>query len=118
MAKADDKRVFDADGELFFWTFFLLSMLPFFSSVGIVCYQSFMWMKYGEWLPITIDMAVDKFFRHSSLNEWLINPQSWYGLHKMISGTSLSPCLFIFSIFSAGLVFSLPYTFFLLNVDM
>lgn len=77
----------------------LLGCFPFSVAVCIIFHQSFMWMNSGEWLYITIDMAVKKLFNYSSFNEWLTNPQSLYGLHKIISNTSLSSFLFLFVAF-------------------
>ena len=71
-------------------------ILPFIAAAGVVLYQCFLWLKEGEW----VGMSATLFFRYylspdSPFVHWLDNPESWFGVHKLIIATPLSVFLFL-----------------------
>ncbi len=62
----------------------LISSLVFFAGIGIVGYQSFVWLKDGVWNALPLMAVFDFLFENTALHEWIQNPASWLGLHQVI----------------------------------
>ncbi|MDA2928509.1 hypothetical protein MYX84_00950 [Acidobacteria bacterium AH-259-O06] len=73
-----------------------LFILPFVFAGGVFLYQCFLWLKDGEW----VEMSATLFFKYflspdNPFVQWVDNPQSWYGLHYLLTATPLSVFLFL-----------------------
>jgi len=55
-----------------------------FSGLGLVCYQVFLWMKNGIWSEFPIGVVFNFLFENTFLAQWLSNPESWFGLQKVV----------------------------------
>lgn len=65
-------------------TAFLFGALVFASGVAVLGWQSFVWLQEGAWNALPM-MAVFEFFLEGTpLHQWLLDPQSWMGLHQLI----------------------------------
>ena len=53
------------------------------SGLTVLGYQSFFWLKLGQWKPITSRLLLDKVLPVSFF-QWLHSPYSWIGLKKII----------------------------------
>lgn len=52
--------------------------------LGILTYQSFMWLQDGVWSAIPLASAFDYFFQGTALHGWVSQPQSWLGLQEIV----------------------------------
>ena len=86
--------------------------------LGVLSYQSFLWLKYGVWTEYDLFSVFKYFFENTEIHQWIINPGSWIGMQKlliwllesipvsialMIPGFSIA--ISAFGIFFAALVF-------------
>ena len=78
------------------------------SGVGVFCYQVFMWMKNGMWSELPIQVLFNFLFENTLLAQWLSNPESWFGLQKVVEwllqNIPLSAALIIPSVLIFGAV--------------
>ncbi|MEA3486130.1 MAG: hypothetical protein U9R20_00520 [Thermodesulfobacteriota bacterium] len=49
----------------------------------IIFWQLFIWLKHGEWRNISL-LKVVLYIGIDPIVSWLKNPQSWFGVHKII----------------------------------
>ena len=79
-----------------------------FTALGLVSYQVFLWIKDGIWTEFTIMVVFDFIFQNTLMAQWLTNPESWFGLQKVIEwlliNIPLSIALFIPSAFIFGVM--------------
>lgn len=68
-------------GELSFILGPILLIIP----IPILLVQFIYWLKDGIWPKTTISSVCEFINESPCLNDWLIDPQSWLGLHKIIS---------------------------------
>ena len=61
-----------------------LLLLFGFSLIG---YQTFLWLKDGVWTEFPILMVFNFIFENTWLQGWLTQPESWYGLQKVVLWT-------------------------------
>lgn len=55
----------------------LVGALFVIAGLGIVAFQAYGYLRTGEWGSVSIFNVVSPYW------PWLINPQSWFGLHKI-----------------------------------
>lgn len=56
----------------------LAGLLVALAGVGILGYQAYLYLKFGEWRSISVFGALAPFV------PWLANPQSWPGLYRIV----------------------------------
>ena len=61
-----------------------LASLFLASGLGLVGYQIFLWIKNGVWSEFAIIEVFNFLFENTLAAQWLINPESWFGLQKMM----------------------------------
>jgi len=54
------------------------------SGMGLICYQVFLWIKNGVWTEFAIIEVFNFLFENTLAAQWLINPESWFGLQKIM----------------------------------
>ena len=52
--------------------------------LGLVGYQVFLWIKDGVWSEFATMEVFNFLFENTLLAQWLDNPESWFGLQKII----------------------------------
>ena len=76
------------------------------SGLGLVGYQVFLWIKDGVWSEFTVMVVFDFLFENTLAAQWLSNPESWFGLQKVVEwllqNIPLSVALIIPSIMALG----------------
>ena len=73
----------------------LLVALPIIVGCGIILFQTYTYLRFSIWTPVSIlDMAA-LFYDH----EWLSNPTDWHGLHSLLNTIPASLSLLIFAYF-------------------
>lgn len=60
------------------------------AGVGILGYQAYTFLKYGEWPPLSVIDAAKLVIN----NPWLWSPTDWSGLHWILSKIPTSAALF------------------------
>ena len=58
--------------------------LVILAGIGIVSYQSFMWLQDGIWQELPLFSAFSFLLEGTALHGWVSDPQSWLGLHNMV----------------------------------
>ena len=61
-----------------------LAGLTILAGMGIVSYQSFMWLKDGIWKELPLFASFNYLLDGTALHGWVSDPQSWLGLHNMV----------------------------------
>ena len=61
-----------------------LASLFLASGLGLVGYQIFLWIKNGVWSEFAIMEIFNSLFGNTLAAQWLSNPESWFGLQKII----------------------------------
>jgi hypothetical protein len=66
----------------------------------VLGWQSYGWLKRGQWVPLSLYGAVEKYKGADSFAQsWVVHPQSWFGLHKVLlpvmKWMPLSACLLV-----------------------
>ena len=78
------------------------------SGVGVFCYQVFLWMKSGIWTEFPIQVLFSFLFENTLLAQWLIKPESWFGLQRVVewllNNIPLSAALIVPSLLIFGAV--------------
>ncbi len=76
-----------------------LGALVFMTGLGIFAYQAFLWLQNGVWTEFPLFAVFNFLFENTSLHQWIIQPESWLGLQKLITwfleSTPLSLALMI-----------------------
>ena len=85
----------------------LLCLLPFIAAACVLVYQCFLWLVDGEWIWVSGSVVFEFVLGpdHPFL-QWLNDPQSWHGLHKIVQILTGSLSFFLFLIgIAAGHLF-------------
>jgi hypothetical protein len=61
-----------------------LASLFLASGLGLVGYQIFLWIKSGIWSEFAIIEVFNSLFGNTLAAQWLSNPESWFGLQKIM----------------------------------
>ena len=61
---------------------FGLSIYIMFSSILILGYQIYAWLKSGTWFSLNLFLAVP--YLPKSISDWILYPDSWIGVHKVV----------------------------------
>lgn len=65
------------------------------AAAGMLCYDSFLWLQSGEFHSLTIrELLV--MMDSKGTKVWLVSPDRWIGVWKMINWTPVSLVLFLF----------------------
>ncbi len=86
--------------------------LAVLAGFGILGYQGVLWLQEGEWTGLPLRVLFEALFENTALHGWLMHPESWIGLQKlvawMLENIPLSAALIvpglIVGFFSAGLM--------------
>ncbi len=68
-----------------------LAYLSLLAAIGIWAYQGFVWLQTGLWPDYPLYMLVFWLFRNHLAHTWLLEPRSWLGAHRIISGLLFFP---------------------------
>ena len=102
----------------------MFGVMIFMTGLGLFSYQAMLWLQDGTWTEFPLFIVFNFLFENTALHQWMVHPESWFGLQKLFSWfletIPLSMALMIpgFSIalFMAGtLVVALTYRFYQLR---
>ena len=54
------------------------------AGMGLLSYQSFIWLQSGVWNEYPMLTVFNFIFENTSIHQWLMNPESWVGVQKML----------------------------------
>ncbi len=54
------------------------------AGIGLLSYQSFLWLQSGVWTEYPMLAVFNFLFENTPLHQWIINPESWVGMQKLI----------------------------------
>jgi hypothetical protein len=92
------------------------AILIVFSGFGVLGYQSALWLQEGVWTELPLSSVFNYFFDGAVLQEWINNPQSWLGLHKIIDWSLKSIPLSLTLIFQGMIFVFITASFFFFSV--
>ncbi|GJL80275.1 MAG: hypothetical protein NPINA01_32640 [Nitrospinaceae bacterium] len=67
--------------------FGFLAALIFLSGFGLLGYQTLLWLIDGVWTEYPLAIVFNALFENTALHSWVSNPESWYGLQKVVAWT-------------------------------
>jgi hypothetical protein len=70
-------------------------------ALSILAWQSYVWLKTGEWPDLTMATVFLPRVSSSDFYLWFIEPKSWYGLHVVVKFLLDFP-LWAWSLFLSG----------------
>ena len=68
-----------------------LALIAFLLAAGIWTYQAFVWLQTGLWPDYPLYLLVFWLFGNHLSHTWLLEPRSWLGAHKIITGLLFFP---------------------------
>jgi len=86
---------------LFMGCYLLFFLWPLLSAAAVFLYQCYLWLRTGEWFAMPIIFLFEKIVHPdsalagSALGRWFASPESWLGLHKLISSVPLTVALLL-----------------------
>ncbi len=86
---------------LFMGCYLLFFLWPLLSAAAVFVYQCYLWLRTGEWVAMPIIFLFEKIVHPdsalagSALGRWFASPESWLGLHKLISSVPLTVALLL-----------------------
>ena len=61
----------------------LLGVIILFAGIGLLGYQSLLWLQTGVWTGYPLLAIFNFLFENTILHQWIINPESWIGMQKL-----------------------------------
>jgi hypothetical protein len=86
---------------------FITAFLIGLSSIGVLGYQIYFWLRHGYWKSLSAGLVLEKVLPNSFF-QWIANDASWLGVKKIILyifKSSLASFLFLFALGLLVLVF-------------
>jgi hypothetical protein len=68
--------------KFFSGIFYLMGISLILTSLGVVCFQLFLYLYKGGWTSIQLQSVLA--FAPYDLYAWVVEPTSWLGLHKIV----------------------------------
>lgn len=66
----------------------------FLAMVGTFGYQAYLYLKYGEWIGLSVTYACGQYLEW----EWCNFPQDWLGVHNLLSWFNVGAFAFLASV--------------------
>jgi hypothetical protein len=54
------------------------------AGIALLSYQSLLWLQSGVWTEYPLLSVFTFIFENTALHQWVINPESWVGMQKLI----------------------------------
>lgn len=62
----------------------LLGIIFMITGMGLLSYQSLLWLQTGVWIEYPLLAIFNFLFENTALQQWIISPESWFGMQKLI----------------------------------
>jgi len=87
------KKLRRGRNRFFSGLFFVLGILLLLATFAIVGFQVIFYLYRGEWIALPLMRFVE--LGPGGLHGWVLQPGSWYGLHRLIVWTLKMPTAFM-----------------------
>ncbi len=57
------------------------------AGIGLLSYQSFLWLQNGVWTEYPMLVVFDFLFENTAIHQWMSHPESWVGMQKLFLWT-------------------------------
>jgi len=54
------------------------------AGISLLSYQSLLWLQSGVWTEYPVLTVFNFLFENTPLHQWIINPESWIGMQKLL----------------------------------
>ena len=54
------------------------------AGIGLLSYQSLLWLQSGVWTEYPMLTVFNFLFENTPLHQWIVNPESWVGMQKLL----------------------------------
>ena len=61
----------------------LLGVMILLSGIGLLGYQTLLWLQTGVWTEYFLLAVFNFLFENTLLHQWIISPESWIGMQKL-----------------------------------
>ena len=61
----------------------IFGVIIFMTGLGLFFYQAMLWLQDGVWTQYSLFFVFNFIFENTSLHQWILHPESWFGLQKM-----------------------------------
>ena len=68
--------------KFFSGIFYLVGILLLLTGLGIICFQTFIYLYQGGWTPLPLESLL--VYAPDQLYFWIVEPTSWIGLHNFV----------------------------------
>ena len=96
MMDSISKKLSRLKNNFFSGIFYLPGLLLVLVSVVIICYQLFLYLYNGAWTPLQFRIFLE--YTPYPFYSWVLAPDSWLGLHKLVTWFLIVPLSFGFFI--------------------
>jgi hypothetical protein len=102
----------------------ILGIIIFFSGLGLLIYQTVLWLQDGTWTQLPLYLFFSIFFENTAFHEWVLHPESWFGLQKLffwflnsipLSVALMIPGISIAFLMAGTMMVTLTYRFYKLS---
>ncbi len=63
----------------------MFGILVFAIGLSLFGYQALLWLQNGIWTEFPLFVVFNFLFESTALQQWMVQPESWVGLQKMLS---------------------------------
>lgn len=77
------KKLSRLKNKFFSGIVYLFGVLLVLTSISVLCFQGFEYLYQGGWTPQSLQFVLA--YTPYSIYSWVLNPESWLGLHKFVS---------------------------------
>ena len=79
----------------------VFSLAVLLAGVGFAGYEAVQWLQTARWQPLTVNGALASW---PATREWAAHPQSWLGLHRVVSWFLRVPVFIIVTLVGLAMV--------------
>lgn len=65
--------------------FGMFGVMIFMTGLGLFSYQAMLWLQDGTWTEFPLFVVFNFLFENTALHQWMVHPESWFGLQKLFS---------------------------------
>lgn len=63
----------------------MIGAIIFMAGLGLFAYQAFLWLQDGTWTEFPLFVVFNFLFENTALHQWMVQPESWFGLQKLFA---------------------------------
>ena len=63
----------------------MFGAIIFMTGLSLFIYQAILWLQQGTWTEFPLFVVFDFIFDNTAFQQWMLHPESWFGLQKLFS---------------------------------